>query len=451
MRTNKALLGAASMVVALVATAAATAWAGPAAAQSVSVSSNATSARIAAQAKALQPKVIAWRRDLHANPELGNREVRTAGIVAAHLKKLGMEVRTGVAKTGVIGILGGGKPGKVVALRADMDALPVEERTGLPFASKAKGEYMGKPVPVMHACGHDMHVAMLMGAAEMLAGMKSDIAGTVVFIFQPAEEGPPPGEEGGAALIHKEGALNNPKPDALFGMHVFPGPLGNLRYRSNGFMAASDRIVISIMGKQAHGSQPWAGVDIMSMGADIVQAMNQIAARRVDLQSVPHVITIATMHGGVRHNIIPDTLELTGTMRTFDNANRAKLIEEATRTVNHIAAAYGAKAEFKIDGSNAVTSNNPALVERMTPALRRAAGAAGVDTNPPVITGSEDFGHLAPDVPSLFAILGAARPGVDWKTMAGNHSPLFDPDEAAMETGVRAHAEFVMDFLNGGS
>ncbi|WP_309092968.1 amidohydrolase, partial [Phenylobacterium sp.] len=275
-------------------------------------------AAVFAAAQKVQPKVVAWRRDIHQHPELGNNEVRTAKLVADHLKKLGIEVRTGVAKTGVVGVLKGGKPGPVVALRADMDALPVTEQTGLPFASKVRTTFNGQETGVMHACGHDAHVAILMGAAEILAGMRDQISGTVVFVFQPAEEGPPVGEEGGAPLMVKQGVLENPKVDAIFGLHVVPGEAGQLLWRPGPMMAASDRYEIKLKGKQTHGANPWAGIDIASMQAEIVLAFNQIAARQINVTRTPTILTVATVHGGVRYNIIPDDFTLAGTLRTFD-------------------------------------------------------------------------------------------------------------------------------------
>jgi amidohydrolase len=273
--------------------------------------------KVAAAAKAVQPKVIAWRRDIHEHPELGNQEVRTAAIIAKELKALGWEVREGVGKTGVVGVLKGGKPGKVVALRADMDALPVEEKTGEPFASKVTATWEGKTVPVMHACGHDTHVAMLLGTATVLAGMKADIKGTVVLIFQPAEEGPQAGEEGGAKLMIRDGALDQPKVDAIFGLHIGPADAHVLNYRAGGFYAGADRLTITVKGKQTHGARPWAGVDMASVSADIIQAINQIAARQVDVGVSPSVVTIATINMGLRNNIIPEDLKMEGTMRTF--------------------------------------------------------------------------------------------------------------------------------------
>ena len=274
--------------------------------------------RVEAAVAAETPRVVAWRRDIHANPELGFAETRTAALVADHLRALGLEVRTGVGRTGVVGVLRGGRPGRTVALRTDMDALPVLEATGLPFASTATGTYMGAAVPVAHACGHDAHIAMLMGAAEVLAGMKADIPGTIVFIFQPAEEGAPPGEpKGGAALMIEEGALENPRPDAIFGLHVVPGRPGTVFYRPQGFMAASDRIDIVLHGRQTHGAWPWKGVDVIAVAAQIVQTINTLTARTIDPTTTPTVFTIATVDAGVRYNIIPDEAKLSGTLRTL--------------------------------------------------------------------------------------------------------------------------------------
>ncbi|HST91970.1 MAG TPA: amidohydrolase, partial [Brevundimonas sp.] len=301
--------------------------------------------RIEAAVEAGGARVVGWRRDLHANPELGFSETRTAAVVADHLRALGMEVRTGVGKTGVVGVLRGGRPGRTVALRADMDALPVLEATGLPFASTATGTYQGNTVPVAHACGHDAHVAMLMGAAEVLAGIKADLAGTVVFIFQPAEEGAPPGEpKGGAALMIEEGALANPRPDAIFGLHVVPGRPGTIFYRPQGFMAASDRVDIVLHGRQTHGAWPWKGVDVIAVAAQIVQTVNTLTARTVDPTTTPTVFTIATIDAGVRYNIIPEEATLSGTLRTFDIAQRNDLVRRAGIAVNNVAETFGATA-----------------------------------------------------------------------------------------------------------
>ena len=400
-------------------------------------------ATVFAAAKALQPKVVAWRRDIHEHPELSNREVRTAKLVAEHLKSLGFEVRTGVAKTGVIGILKGGKPGKVVALRADMDALPVAEQTGLPFSSKVTMEYNGQTVPVMHACGHDSHVAMLMGVAELLAKMKADIPGTVVFVFQPAEEGPPAGEEGGAKLMLAEGALANPKVDAIFGLHAFPGPVGSASWRAGPFMAASDRYEIRLKGRQAHGSTPWVGIDLSSMTADIVQAFNTIAARQMNVSKSPTVLTVATIHGGLRYNIIPEDLTLQGTLRTFDPEMRTDVIARAEKAVSTIAERYGATAKFEWGTPNPVTDNNRELSARMKPTLARATGGK-VRDDVDYIMGAEDFSYFQKAVPGFFYHLGIGDP------KGANHSPFFDIDERAMETGVRAQALLALDFLSDG-
>lgn len=403
---------------------------------------------IANRVDLVESKLIVWRRDFHANPELGNREARTAAIVARHLNALGIETRTGIAHHGVVGVLRGSRPGPVIALRADMDALPVEEKTGLPFASKARGVYNGRDVPVAHACGHDGHTAMLMAAAEVLAGMRSELAGTIVFLFQPAEEGAPDGEEGGAQLMVKQGAIKDPKPQAVFGIHLMPGQSGEIRFRPKGFLAAADRIKIKLIGKQTHGSQPWAGIDITSLGADVIQSMNQIAARQVDLQGAPHVITIATINAGVRHNIIPETLEMSGTLRTFDPGTRALIMTKVKTTVDHLAAAYGAKAEVAFDGPFPLTWNDPALSQRLTPALSRASSGR-INGNADVFTGSEDFGYFAADIPGLYIALGSTRPGIDPKTAPTNHSPYFDIDESALKIGVRAYVEVATAYLSG--
>ncbi len=398
-------------------------------------------AAVFAAAARLQPKVVAWRRDIHQHPELGNRETRTAALVADHLRGLGIEVRTGVGKTGVVGVLRGGRPGGVVALRADMDALPVTELTGAPFASKVVTDYNGQTTGVMHACGHDAHVAILMGAAEALAAMRSEIPGTVVFIFQPAEEGPPPGEQGGAPLMVEEGALANPAPTAIFGLHVWPGEVGQLSWRPGPMMAASDQFGIVLKGQQTHGAQPWAGIDVVSMAADIVQAFNQIAARQINVTRSPTVLTIATVHGGVRYNIIPDDLAMTGTLRTFDPALRKDIMGRAERTVASIAQRYGGKGEIVWGGYYPVTTNEPGLAGRMAATLSRAAGGA-VDGAIDYMTGAEDFAYYQQKIPGVFYRLGIGFPP------GGNHSPLFNVmDEKALEVGVRAQALTALDYL----
>lgn len=397
-----------------------------------------------AAAKKIQPKVVEWRRDIHEHPELGNNEVRTAKLVAEHLKKLGVEVRTGVGKTGVVGVLKGGRPGGVVALRADMDGLPVQEQTGAPFASKVTTTYNGQTVHVAHACGHDAHVAILMGAAEVLAGMRDKIPGTVVFIFQPAEEGPPVGEEGGAPLMIKEGALKNPAPSAIFGLHVVPGEVGQLTWRPGPMMAASDRYEIKLKGKQTHGANPWSGIDIASMQAEIVLAFNQIAARQINVTRTPTILTVATVHGGVRYNIIPDDFTLAGTLRTFDPDLRKDVMSRAEKAVKSIAERYGGSGAIEWGTPNPVTTNDPALTAKMKPTLVRAAqGKAKDDID--YITGAEDFSYYQREIPGLFYDLGIGFPkGV-------NHSPFFNVmDESALEVGVRAQALTALDYLASG-
>lgn len=403
-------------------------------------------AQVAAAAKAVQPKVVAWRRDIHEHPELGNQEVRTSALIAKELKALGFEVRENVGKTGVVGVLKGGKPGKVVALRADMDALPVEEKTGEPFASKVTATWEGRTVPVMHACGHDTHVAMLLGTATVLAGMKKDIKGTVVLLFQPAEEGPQAGEEGGAKLMIRDGALDNPKVDAIFGLHIGPGDANQLNYRPEGFYASSDRITINVKGKQTHGARPWAGVDMASVAADIIQAMNQIAARQVDVGASPSVVTIAVINMGMRQNIIPEDLKMEGTMRTFSKARRDDLIGKVQKAVASIGDRYGAKAEAVFSQPYPVTYNDPALSKWVKASLQKASPGK-VDDNAALVTGAEDFSMYAEKVPAVFVQLGGRPANVPAATAPANHSPYFDVDEAVFETGVKAEVFMALDYL----
>ena len=396
----------------------------------------------------VMPRVVEWRRDLHANPELGFHETRTAGVVADHLRALGLEVRTGVGKTGVVGILRGARPGRTVALRADMDALPVLESTGLPFASTATGTYMDQTVPVAHACGHDAHIAMLMGAAEVLAGMRDQIAGTIVFVFQPAEEGAPPGEpKGGAALMIEEGALADPRPEAIFGLHVVPGPPGKLWYRPRGFMAASDRVDIVLNGRQTHGAWPWKGVDVVAASADVIQTINNVTARTVDPTTTPTVFTIATVDAGVRYNIIPDRAVLSGTLRTFDVAQRDDLVRRAEIAVGNVAETYGATAEFGVRQNAALVFNDEALSAWLKPVLEEAAGEGRVDAGAPPTTVAEDFSYLSREVPGVFYHLGASADGVDPATSPPNHSPAFDVNEAVLPVGVKAHVLTALRFL----
>ena len=404
--------------------------------------------RVEAAVAAGTPRVVAWRRDIHANPELGFAETRTAALVADHLRALGLEVRTGVGKTGVVGVLRGGRPGRTVALRTDMDALPVLETTGLPFASTATGTYQGNTVPVAHACGHDAHIAMLMGAAEVLAGMKADIAGTIVFIFQPAEEGAPPGEpKGGAALMIEEGALENPRPDAIFGLHVVPGRPGTVFYRPQGFMAASDRIDIVLHGRQTHGAWPWKGVDVIAVAAQIVQTINTLTARTIDPTTTPTVFTIATVDAGVRYNIIPEDATLSGTLRTFDIAQRDDLVRRAGVAIDNVAETFGATAEFSVRQNAALVYNNEELSAWLAPALTEAAGAGNVNAASPPTTVAEDFSYLSQVVPGVFYHLGGSKDGVDPTTSPPNHSPGFDVNESILPLGVKTHVLSALRFL----
>jgi len=405
-------------------------------------------AEIDRRAQQIADKVVRWRRDIHEHPELGNRETRTAKIVADHLRSLGIEVKANVAHTGVVGVLRGGKPGKVVALRADMDALPVTEQVKLPFASKVKTTYNGQEVGVMHACGHDNHVAILMGVAEIFAGMKDQLTGTVKFIFQPAEEGAPAGEEGGAALMIKEGAFDNPKPDAVFGLHVWGAhSVGHIGYRSGGMMASSDQLRITVRGKQTHGAAPWAGVDPIVVSSQIILGLQTIASRQLDITKAPSIITIGSFRGGVRFNIIPDEVELEGTVRAFSAEVQKDMHRRIKLTAESIAASAGATANVLITSLYPVTINDPSLTETMLPTLRRVAGADMVSEQG-LLTVSEDFSYYAQRAPGLFVFLGATRKGVDPATAPANHSPFFEVDEGVLPLGIRALANLAVDFLS---
>jgi len=397
--------------------------------------------------KDVEPQVIAWRRDIHQHPELSNREFRTSALVAEHLRKLGFDaVETGVAHTGVVGTLVGGRPGPVVALRADMDGLPVTEQTGLPFASVAKGEFNGAEVGVMHACGHDTHVAMLLGAAQVLADNRDKLPGTVKFIFQPAEEGPPLGEAGGAKMMIAEGVLDGPNaPEAILGLHVWPTETGTLSYRAGSFMAAADSLYITIEGEQTHGSSPWRGVDPIFVSAQIMTALQAIPSRYIDITKGPAVITIGSVHGGVRGNIIPDRVDMMGTIRTFDAGEREKLISKLRQTVQGIADAAGATVTVAIEGSTPVTGNDPQLLQKMMPTLQWAAGSDKVVEHP-LITGAEDYSFFQKRIPGLFLMLGVNDPGVPAGASPSNHSPFFSPNESALMTGVRALVGFALDY-----
>lgn len=406
-----------------------------------------------AAASEVNAQVIAWRRDIHQHPELGNRETRTSAIVAAHLKSLGMDVQTGVAKTGVIGMLKGARPGPRIAIRADMDALPVEEQVDLPFASKVRVPFNGSEVGVMHACGHDAHTAMTLGVATALAGMRDQLAGEVMFIFQPAEEGPPAGEEGGAALMLKEGLFERFKPDAVFGMHVFYTlHAGQIGVREGPLLAGSDRFQIKVIGKQTHGAQPWRGVDPIVTAAHIVSQAQTIVSRQLNISELPVVLTFGMMHGGLRWNIIPDQVLLEGTIRSFDADMRQQTFDALKRTAEHVAAAQGASVETMIPmpgAVNKVTRNDPALTRRMRASLERAVGTDQVISIPPNMV-AEDFSQFADVVPGMYFFVGSVPPDQELATAEPNHSPRFFLDEAALEVGTRAMLQVALDALAAG-
>jgi amidohydrolase len=397
------------------------------------------------------PQVTAWRRDLHQHPELSNHEVRTSGIVAAELKKLGYDVRTGIAHTGVVGVLSGGKPGRKLAIRADMDALPVTEQVDLPFASKATGEYLGKTVGVMHACGHDAHTAMTLGVAAILARLRADLPGQVMLIFQPAEEGSAPGEEGGAPLMVKEGLFADFKPDAIFGMHVRSAfTAGTVTVVTGGTMASSDTFRIIVRGKGSHGATPWLGVDPIATGADIVMSAQTIVSRELDLDRSPAVVTFGIFNGGTRFNVVPETTELQGTIRAFDEGVRQHALASLKRVAENVAAAHGASVEAHIpsDVSNPVNNNDPALTARVRASLEKALGKDKV-VAPQRWMAAEDFPHLgiAAHAPSVYFFVGATSSGIDPVTAPTNHSPKFFLDEAALPAGTAAMLQAALDFL----
>jgi amidohydrolase len=405
-------------------------------------------ARIDAAVAAAVPKLIAWRRDVHQHPELGNREVRTAAMVAAHLRALELdEVRTEVGVTGVVGLLRGALPGPVVALRADMDGLPVEERVDVPFASKERTIWNGESVGVMHACGHDAHVAILMTVASVLAGLRAELAGSVKFIFQPAEEMPPEGEEGGARLMIKQGALENPAPGAIFGLHVTSMlKSGIIGCRSGPAMASADSFRITVRGRPTHGAMPWRGVDPIVTAAQVVLGLQTIVSRQVDLTHEPAVVTVGAIKGGNRENIIPDTVEMRGTIRSFDESMRDDVHERVKDTAEHIARASRAGCDVCIVKNYPVTINDAELTEQMWPTLERVAGADHV-IRMPKVAGSEDFSFYQHVVPGLFFFVGITPPAQDAKTAAPNHSPLFFIDEDGLPLGVRALAHAAVDWL----
>jgi amidohydrolase len=398
------------------------------------------------KASAILPRLIEWRRHIHQNPELGNREFKTAEYVAKHLRALGLEVQTGVAKTGVVAILKGGKPGPVVALRADMDALPVAERVNVPFKSTVTAEYLGQTVPVMHACGHDSHVAMLMGTAEVLASMKKDLPGTVKFIFQPAEEGPPGDEEGGAPLMVKEGVMDNPKVDAIFGIHIESDiPIGTFEYKPGAFMASSDWFTIKIKGKQSHGSQPWKGVDPIVVGTEIIGALQTIVSRQSELTKAPVVITVGKFHSGLRNNIIPEEAVLDGTIRTLDKQMQQETHERIRKVATTVATALGATAEVTIDTKTLVTYNDPELVKMMLPSLEKAAGKGNVSERQ-WVTGAEDFSYFGEKAPAFFIYLGAMPATTKKEDAPPHHTPDFYIDDSKLDVGVKAFCNIVFDY-----
>ena len=399
----------------------------------------------AATAKVM-PQVIEWRRFIHQHPELGNREFNTSKLVAEQLRKLGIEVKTGVAKTGVVGILKGGQPGPVIGLRADMDALPVTERTDVPFKSVVTGEYNGQTVGVMHACGHDSHIAMLLGTANVLAGMKDKIKGTVVFIFQPAEEGAPAGETGGASDMIKEGVMDNPKIDAIFGIHInAQTEIGTIKYKSGAEMAASDWFSIKIKGKQTHGSQPWLGIDPIAVGSQIYTGLQMIVARESELTKAPVVITVGKINGGVRENIIPEEMTMAGTIRTLDTAMQKEVHAKIRLTATKIAESMGATAEVTIETKAPVTYNTPELVKQMLPSLEKAAGKGNV-IDAEWTTGAEDFAFYGAKAPAFFFFVGGMPKGKDVKTTAAHHTPDFYIDDSRLDVGVKAFCNIVFDY-----
>lgn len=407
------------------------------------------SKKAAEKAIKIEDKVIEWRRYFHEHPELSNREFETAKKIAEHLKSLGLKVETGVAKTGVVGILKGGKPGPVVALRADIDALPVTERTDVPFASKVTTEYDGVKTGVMHACGHDSHIAILMAVAEVLTSIKSDLPGTVKFIFQPAEEGAPPGEEGGADLMVKEGVLQNPAPEVIFGLHISAGtPIGKINYKPGGAMAASDRFTIKVKGQQTHGSSPWNGVDPVVVSAQIINGLQTIISRQTMLTKEAAVITVGKINGGVRFNIVPEEVEMTGTIRTLDTAMQALIHKKIILTATKIAESAGATAEVHIQKMVPVTYNDPALTDKMVPSLKKAAGKENVQLID-AVTGAEDFSFFQEKIPGLYFFLGG-QPLNSKKqeiTLGGHHTPDFYIDEAGLITGVKAMLNLTIDYM----
>lgn len=397
--------------------------------------------RLAAE---VQPQVVKWRRWFHQNPELSNREFKTSARIAEILTEMGLEPQTGIAHTGIVAVIEGGKPGPLVALRTDMDALPVTEKTGLPFASTARGEYRGQEVGVMHACGHDTHMSMLLGAAWVLNSVKDELPGSVMLIFQPAEEGPPPGEEGGASLMLEEGIWDERKPEAVFGIHVGMSPGGAIGVRPGPLMAASDRFQITVKGKQTHGAIPWGGVDPIVIASQIVLGLQTIGSRQVDVTLAPSIVSVGRISGGVRNNVIPSEVELEGTIRTFDEDMRSDIHMRIERTARGIAESSGAEIEWELELGNPVVMNDLELTARMMPTLERVAGTVN-SVNPQTV--AEDFSEFANRTPGLFLFLGNGPEDADPVTLSSNHSPYFDVHEPNMELGVRVFSNLVVDYL----
>jgi amidohydrolase len=401
---------------------------------------------IDAAAEAVQPQVVEWRRWFHQNPELSNREFNTAKHIAGILAELGIEARTGIARTGLVAIIEGGKPGPLVAIRTDMDGLPVSEETGLPFASAALAEYNGQQTGVMHACGHDAHMAMVLGAAKVLNDMKAELSGSVMLIFQPAEEGPPPGEEGGALLMLQEGLFEPEMPEAVFGIHVgIAQQAGQFGTRPGPLMASADRYVIRVNGRQTHGAQPWAGVDPIVTAAQIIMGIQTIASRQLNVTQAPSIISVGRIQGGIRNNVIPDSVEFEGTIRAFDPDMRADIHRRLEHTARSIAEAAGATIEFELELGSPPVRNDVELTQRMLPALERASGQPVNIMNPQTV--AEDFSEYGVFTPSLFVFLGNVPPGTDPAQAPGNHSPLFDMYEPSLEVGVKAFVNMVTDYL----
>ncbi|MGI2000212.1 amidohydrolase [Shewanella frigidimarina] len=396
----------------------------------------------------VESKVIGWRRDLHQHPELSNREFRTSKVIEQHLKSLGLEVQTGIAHTGVVAILKGGKPGPLIGLRADMDALPVTEVVDLPFASKATDTYRNQTVGVMHACGHDTHVAMLMGVAENLVKVKDSLAGDVMFIFQPAEEGAPEGEQGGAELMLKQGLFAKRKPEQVFGMHVTSSmPTGMIGLRSGPAMASEDSFTIKVTGKQTHGSRPWSGVDPIVASAQIINSVQTIISRQVDITKAPAVVSFGAINGGIRSNIIPDEVELIGTIRTFDQDMRADIKVKLAQVAANAAKTVGATAVTVIQPGYPVTVNNPELVSKMRPVIASVVGD-NMLIEPGLITGAEDFSYYALETPGMFFFLGVTPADQDINNVASNHSPAFYVDESALKVGVQTMTQIALTALS---